>query len=65
MSKSDPSSAIFMEDTEVEVNSKIRKAFCPPCVVAGNPCVAYVERIVLPWFGKFSVSRKAEHGGDK
>lgn len=29
MSKSDPGSAIFMEDSEEEVNSKIRSAFCP------------------------------------
>lgn len=32
MSKSDPNSAIFMEDSEAEVNSKIKKAFCPPQV---------------------------------
>ena len=38
MSKSDPNSAIFMEDTAAEVKSKIRGAFCPPAVVAGNPC---------------------------
>ena len=65
MSKSDPSSAIFMEDTEAEIKTKIKKAFCPPNVVKGNPCMAYVEMIVLPWFGKFQVFRSAEHGGDK
>jgi len=32
MSKSDPNSAIFMEDSEAEVNTKIKKAFCPPLV---------------------------------
>ena len=30
MSKSDPESAIFMEDSEADVNAKIKKAFCPP-----------------------------------
>jgi tryptophanyl-tRNA synthetase len=30
MSKSDPNSAIFMEDSEAEVSAKIKKAFCPP-----------------------------------
>ena len=30
MSKSNPDAAIFMEDTEAEVNRKIKKAFCPP-----------------------------------
>lgn len=29
MSKSDPMTAIFMEDTIEEVNSKIKKGFCP------------------------------------
>lgn len=32
MSKSDPNSAIFMEDSEADVSSKIRKAYCPPQV---------------------------------
>ena len=65
MSKSDPESAIFMEDSEAEVKTKIKKAFCPPGVVEGNPCVAYVRHIVLPWDGKFAVSRGADNGGDK
>ena len=30
MSKSDPNSAIFMEDSAAEVRTKIKKAFCPP-----------------------------------
>lgn len=34
MSKSDPNSAIFMEDSEAEVSTKIKKAFCPPKVRA-------------------------------
>lgn len=29
MSKSDPSSAIFMEDSVEEVNAKVKAAFCP------------------------------------
>jgi tyrosyl-tRNA synthetase len=33
MSKSDPDSAIFMEDSEAEVNSKIKKSFCPVGIV--------------------------------
>jgi tyrosyl-tRNA synthetase len=34
MSKSDPNSAIFMEDSEAEVRTKIKKAYCPPLVSA-------------------------------
>ncbi|KAI7840944.1 hypothetical protein COHA_005374 [Chlorella ohadii] len=65
MSKSDPNSAIFMEDTEQEVKTKIKKAFCPPQQVTGNPCLSYVQHIVLPWCEKFEVERKEDNGGNK
>ncbi len=35
MSKSDPNSAIFMEDAREDVDRKIKKAFCPPQVTTG------------------------------
>ncbi|CAD6332777.1 unnamed protein product [Miscanthus lutarioriparius] len=65
MSKSDPSSAIFMEDDESQINCKIKKAFCPINVVEGNPCLEYIKYIVLPWFGSFDVARKEANGGNK
>ena len=40
MSKSDPNSAIFMEDSAAEVKTKIKKAFCPPEQVFVFPCCA-------------------------
>eukprot|EP00882_Tetradesmus_deserticola_P006847 GHRQ01007213.1.p1 GENE.GHRQ01007213.1~~GHRQ01007213.1.p1 ORF type:complete len:401 (+),score=210.10 GHRQ01007213.1:557-1759(+) len=65
MSKSDPNSAIFMEDSEGDVNVKIKKAFCPPQVTEGNPCIEYIEHIVFPWFSKFEVTRNEANGGNK
>lgn len=65
MSKSDPNSAIFMEDSEMEVNAKIKKAYCPPAVVAGNPCLSYARHIVLPWCKRLEIARPADYGGDK
>ncbi|KAK6947783.1 Aminoacyl-tRNA synthetase, class Ic [Dillenia turbinata] len=66
MSKSDPSSSIFMEDEEAEVNLKIKKAFCPPKIVQGNPCLEYVKYIIFPWFNnKFTIERDIKNGGDK
>lgn len=66
MSKSDPDSAIFMEDTPEDVKRKIRKAYCPPGVVPGNPCLDWTKHIL---FGKFpegiTVKRNADNGGDK
>ncbi|KAJ1688219.1 hypothetical protein LUZ63_019609 [Rhynchospora breviuscula] len=65
MSKSDPTSSIYMEDEEADVNLKIKKAFCPPQVVDGNPCLEYIKYIVLPWFGTFEVTRPEQNGGNK
>uniref|UniRef100_A0ACD5X9Y8 Uncharacterized protein n=1 Tax=Avena sativa TaxID=4498 RepID=A0ACD5X9Y8_AVESA len=65
MSKSDPSSAIFMEDDEAQVNLKIKQAFCPPNIVEGNPCLEYIKYIVFPWFERFEVVRKGKNGGNK
>ena len=65
MSKSNPDSAIFMEDSEADVNSKIKKAFCAPGEVEGNPCLAYIRMLVLPWFGRFEVTRREANGGDR
>jgi tyrosyl-tRNA synthetase len=47
------------------VKSKIKKAYCPPQIVEGNPCLEYVKYIVLPWFGKFEIKRPENFGGDK
>ncbi|KAM1146210.1 hypothetical protein ACFX13_038858 [Malus domestica] len=65
MSKSDVSSSIFMEDEEAEVNLKIKKAYCPPNVVDGNPCMEYVKYLILPWFNEFVVERTEKNGGNK
>ena len=38
----------------------------PPLMqVAGNPCLAYAQHIVLPWCEKFEVERKEDNGGNK
>jgi len=67
MSKSDPDSAIFMEDTADDVNKKIKKAYCPPGVLENNPILDYTKYIIFPQinFAGFSVSRAPENGGEK
>ncbi|KAK2648038.1 hypothetical protein Ddye_015527 [Dipteronia dyeriana] len=65
MSKSDPSSSIFMDDGEAKVNEKIKKAYCPPKLVQGNPCLEYIKFIIFPVFNEFKVERSAANGGDK
>lgn len=60
MSKSDPNSAIFMEDSEKDVQSKIKKAYCPPGVVEKNPCLEYIKYVIFPWCEEFKLYRKSD-----
>jgi len=64
MSKSKPSSAIFMEDTVDEVNSKIKTTYCPPGIIAGNPCMDYLKHIVFQKLDTFTVNRSDANGGN-
>jgi tyrosyl-tRNA synthetase len=57
MSKSIPDAAVFMEDSEEEVNRKIRAALCNDSV-EGNPIFEYIRYIILRWFGEFTVEGK-------
>lgn len=63
MSKSDPESAIFMEDTKDDVNRKIKKAYGPPGVVEANPLLDYTKHLVFGRMDSFEVKRK--DGGPK
>lgn len=64
MSKSDPSSAIFMEDSEQDVNTKIKSAFCPEGVVNPNPVLEYLKYIVFPSVGSLEIKRSESNGGN-
>eukprot|EP01017_Pseudomicrothorax_dubius_P006869 TRINITY_DN12042_c0_g1_i2.p1 TRINITY_DN12042_c0_g1~~TRINITY_DN12042_c0_g1_i2.p1 ORF type:complete len:282 (-),score=114.11 TRINITY_DN12042_c0_g1_i2:48-833(-) len=63
-SKSDPDSAIFMEDDEKAVKDKVKKAFCPPGVVEKNPVLQYTKFIIFGYFKELTIKRKPENGGD-
>jgi tyrosyl-tRNA synthetase len=64
MSKSIPDSAIFMEDSEKDVQRKIKNGFCPLKQVDGNPIFDYIKYIIFPKFGKLFIERKEENGGN-
>jgi tyrosyl-tRNA synthetase len=66
MSKSDPDSAIFMEDTEAEIRRKIiKKAYCKPQSLKENPVLDWFRYFVMDYYGSFEVVRSAENGGNK
>ena len=56
MSKSDPDSAIFMEDSVDDVKRKIKKAFCPPEIADKNPILDYAKHLIFGYYGEMSVS---------
>ncbi|MEW6528872.1 MAG: tyrosine--tRNA ligase [Candidatus Micrarchaeota archaeon] len=63
MSKSKPSSAIFIHDSEEEIKSKITRAFCPEKIIEGNPLIEYAKYICMR-NEPLKVERTAKFGGD-
>jgi tyrosyl-tRNA synthetase len=64
MSKSKPDTAIFMTDSEEEINRKMKKAWCPEKQVKENPILEYCKYIVFEKFNNFDVKRPEKFGGD-
>lgn len=64
MSKSVKTSALFIHDTEDEVRSKVKKAFCPPDHPRFNPMLDWARKLVFAHDGEFRVARSEAHGGD-
>ena len=58
MSKSDPDSAIFMEDTAKDVERKIKQAYCPPGIINENPILDYTKHIIFGLKQSITVNRK-------
>lgn len=65
MSKSNPKSAIWIHDSEEDIERKINKAFCPEKEIQYNPVLNWAGHILF-WNRNmlFRIERKKEHGGD-
>lgn len=64
MSKSNPDSAIFMNDSNEEVIRKIKKAYCPEGVTEENPILEYNKYIIFEKFDAVNVERSEKFGGN-
>jgi tyrosyl-tRNA synthetase len=64
MSKSRPDSAIFMTDSEQEVQRKIKKAYCPEKQVNENPILEYCKYIIFEKFPSLERKRPEKFGGN-
>lgn len=58
MSKSDPDSAIFMEDSVEDVARKIKRGYCPEKIVEGNPILDYCKNICFLSMDFMEVARR-------
>jgi len=64
MSKSKPEDAIFVHDSEEDIQRKLTKAYCPKSQVEGNPVLEINKYILLPHFGELKIERAQKYGGD-
>jgi tyrosyl-tRNA synthetase len=64
MSKSNPDSAIFMTDSEDEINRKIKKAYCPEKIVIDNPILEYCKYLIFEKFPSLKIERPEKWGGN-
>lgn len=64
MSKSRPDSAVFVHDSEEEIERKIKKAFAQEKNIEKNPILNWSKNILF-WDREepFQIERKPEHGG--
>jgi tyrosyl-tRNA synthetase len=65
MSKSKPNSAVFLNDSEDEIHSKIKAAYCPEGIVKLNPILDWAKYICFNLGDKtLEIIRKEEWGGN-
>jgi tyrosyl-tRNA synthetase len=64
MSKSKSASGIFVHDSDEEINSKFKKAWCPEGIVDKNPVLEISKHIVFHEFNEITVERPDKFGGN-
>ncbi len=65
MSKSDPTSAIYMHDSYDAIKEKVNKAYCPERVTEGNPLFNFLELALLDDLNDpIKIERPKKFGGD-
>ena len=64
MSKSKPETAIFMTDSEEEIEIKFKKAYCPEKRVQDNPVLEYCKYIIFEKRSVFKIKRPQKYGGN-
>lgn len=64
MSKSKPSTCLYVHDNQTQIRQKILSAYCPEKTVEGNPILEYCKYIVFRKFNQLRIERPLKFGGD-
>jgi tyrosyl-tRNA synthetase len=64
MSKSKRGSGIFIHDSDEEIQSKIRKSWCPEGIIENNPLLQISRHVIFHEFKEFSIERPEKFGGN-
>jgi len=64
MSKSKSGSGIFIHDSDDEIKSKFKKAWCPEGVVENNPLLEISRHLIFHEFKEIIVERPSKFGGN-
>lgn len=64
MSKSKPENSILLHDAPELIEEKLRKAYCPPNIVEGNPVIEYYRLLAFQAKEQVILRRDQKYGGD-
>jgi len=64
MSKSSTSSGIFIHDSDDDIRSKLKKAWCEEGNIKDNPVLEVAKHVIYHEFDEISVERPAKFGGN-
>jgi tyrosyl-tRNA synthetase len=64
MSKSVESSAVFLDDSEEKIHSKLKKAFCVEKDISYNPVLDWTKHLVFPYAKEIVIERPSKFGGN-
>jgi len=64
MSKSNPNSGIFIHDSDDEIRTKIKKAWCEEGNIQNNPLLEISKHVIFHEFSEMSVERPEKFGGN-
>ena len=64
MSKSDPNSGIFIHNSDDEIKSKIKKAWCEEANIQNNPLLEMAKSVIFHEFEEMKIERPEKFGGN-